>query len=119
MIILGIHNDIDSGICLLRDGVVIEAVNEERFARIKQFEGFPELSLAYVLDKYSLSLSDIDYFAYGWYGKSLDYPHYACKLAKRIIHALSINPTCGKIIQNRLNSEVNNDEDTSTVQRKF
>ena len=65
MIILGLHNSFDSGVCLLKDGKLLEAVSEERFNRIKLFDGPPDKSLKYILDKYKLSLNDIDYFAYG------------------------------------------------------
>ena len=52
----------------MKDGVVLDAVNEERFNRVKLTQGWPEKSLAYVLDRHSLTLDDIDIVAYGWHG---------------------------------------------------
>ena len=41
MYILGIQNAADSGVCLMKDGVVLDAVNEERFNRVKLTQGGP------------------------------------------------------------------------------
>jgi len=65
--ILGIHNDEDSGVALLKDGLILEAVSEERFSRKKLNAGFPSLSLRYVLDKYRLNSSDINHISFGWH----------------------------------------------------
>ena len=45
MYILGIHNDEDSGVCLIRDGKIIDVINEERLTRKKLRAGFPSKSL--------------------------------------------------------------------------
>ena len=105
MYILGIHNDEDSGIALIKNGQLIEAISEERFTRIKQFKGFPKFSINYILNKYNIKLEDIDYFAYGWNSKNNDCYHYATKLAKRIIYALKNDCTCSDIIEQRLEVE--------------
>ena len=39
----------DSAACLIIDGNIIAAAQEERFNRIKHFEGFPTLSINYCL----------------------------------------------------------------------
>ena len=41
----------DSAACLLIDGEIISAVQEERFTRIKHDETFPENSIKYILKK--------------------------------------------------------------------
>jgi len=41
----------DSSACLLRDGVLVAAAEEERFRRIKHWAGFPELAIRYCLDE--------------------------------------------------------------------
>ena len=57
--ILGIHNGLESGVCLLKNGKILEAVSEERFNYIKVYAGIPKLSLDYVFKKYKISASDI------------------------------------------------------------
>ena len=62
MYILGInayHGD--SSACLVKDGEVLAAVEEERFNRIKHWSGFPEKSIKFCLDKYGLDINDINY----------------------------------------------------------
>jgi carbamoyltransferase len=53
----------DSSACLFIDGVMVSAVEEERFRRIKHWAGFPSESIRYCLDSNGLSLSDIDVIA--------------------------------------------------------
>lgn len=112
MNIIGLHNDEDSGVCLLQNGILVEAVNEERFNRIKLYKGFPALSLTYVLSKYGLKVDDIDWFAYGWYGLQNHWQSYIQKLANRIIKGLKANPYCGDLIEERLRSEIEQDAAT-------
>ncbi len=64
MIILGInafHGD--SSACLFIDGILVAAVEEERFRRIKHWAGFPSESIRYCLSSQSLNLSDVDALA--------------------------------------------------------
>ena len=49
MYILGIHNDEDSGVCLIKNGILQDVVNEERFTRKKLQGGFPTNCIKYVL----------------------------------------------------------------------
>src|SRR5476651_2192130 len=53
----------DSSAALVRDGVLIAAVEEERFCRVKHWAGFPSQSIAYCLREAGLSLSDVDHVA--------------------------------------------------------
>ena len=48
-------------ICLLKDGKILDVVNEERLIRKKLYKGFPLRSLDYTLKKNNLKLSDINY----------------------------------------------------------
>ena len=41
----------DSAACLLKDGVLIAAAEEERFNRKKHYSGFPHLSIQFCLDE--------------------------------------------------------------------
>ena len=51
MYILGLHNDEDAGVCLLKDGKILDVVNEERLIRKNCISGFPLRSLDYTLKK--------------------------------------------------------------------
>ena len=51
----------DSSACLVVDGQLVAAVEEERFRRIKHWAGFPSRSIAYVLQAGGLSLADLDH----------------------------------------------------------
>jgi len=51
MYILGLHNDEDSGVCLFKNGKIIDVINEERLTRKKLQAGFPKKSFQYMLRK--------------------------------------------------------------------
>ena len=53
----------DSSACLIKDGKIIMAVEEERFNRIKHWSGFPKSSIDKCLRKASINLNIIDYIA--------------------------------------------------------
>jgi len=64
MIILGInayHGD--SSACIIKDGRLIAAVEEERFRRIKHWAGFPTEAIKYCLKEANVRIEDIDYIA--------------------------------------------------------
>src|SRR5690348_13716292 len=49
----------DSSACIVVDGELIAAAEEERFRRIKHWAGFPSQALAYCLREAGLSLADV------------------------------------------------------------
>ena len=53
----------DSSACLLKDGVLIAAAEEERFRRIKHWAGFPSEAIRYCLDEAGISLADVAHVA--------------------------------------------------------
>ncbi len=64
MIILGVnafHGD--SSAALVRDGVLVAAVEEERFRRIKHWAGFPSQAISYCLREAKIGLGDLDHLA--------------------------------------------------------
>lgn len=64
MIILGLnayHGD--SSACIVVDGKLIAAVEEERFTRIKHWAGLPVESVRYCLDEAGITLKDVDHIA--------------------------------------------------------
>ena len=50
----------DSAVCLIRNGEIINAIQEERLTRIKHDNKFPKNSIIEILKKNNLSLSQID-----------------------------------------------------------
>ena len=54
----------DSAACLIKDGKVIAAVQEERFSRIKHDAAFPTKSVEYCLSEANISIEDIDYVSF-------------------------------------------------------
>lgn len=64
MIIIGLnayHGD--SSACLVRDGEIVAAAEEERFRRIKHWAGFPSEAIAYCLAEVGAKLNDVDVVA--------------------------------------------------------
>jgi len=59
----------DSAACLLRDGEIIAAAQEERFTRKKGDSDFPEHAVAYCLSEAGIAASDLDFV--GFYDKPL------------------------------------------------
>jgi carbamoyltransferase len=114
MRIIGLHNDEDAGVCLIQGGQLIEAINEERLNRTKLFQGLPVESLHYCLEKHDLSVTDIDYFAYGWHGRCNDFGEYARRLAARVAVAVRQNPGADveRVVDERLSSEFSRDSVT-------
>jgi predicted NodU family carbamoyl transferase len=51
MKIIGLHNDEDAGVCFIKDGKLVDMINEERLTRKKLQSGFPLNSLRYILKK--------------------------------------------------------------------
>lgn len=111
MLILGIQNDNDSGICVMRNGEIVEAVSEERFSRVKLQAGIPFLSLKYIQEKYGFALSDFDYIVYSWYSKKNNYGAYAEKLSSRVIDAVANEgEVVAPVIFERIRTEFERDE---------
>lgn len=54
----------DAGVALIKDEEIIAAVQEERFTRKKQDDGFPKESIKYCLKEANISLEDIDYITF-------------------------------------------------------
>lgn len=54
----------DSAACLVCDGDIVAAVQEERFSRIKHDPGFPAQSIIYCLREAAISAEEIDYIVF-------------------------------------------------------
>src|SRR5438445_3369796 len=78
MLIVGInafHGD--SSACVVRDGKLIAAVEEERFRRIKHWAGFPAEAVRYCLREAGVALSDVAHVAINQNSRA----HFVRKLA--------------------------------------
>jgi carbamoyltransferase len=64
MLILGINSfHADASACILRDGALVAAAEEERFRRIKHWAGFPSEAIKWCLQEAGAKLADIDHLA--------------------------------------------------------
>ena len=54
----------DSAACLVVDGVIVAAAQEERFSRKKHDAGFPHQAVAYCLREGNLTIAEIDYVVF-------------------------------------------------------
>lgn len=53
----------DSSACIVKDGELIAAAEEERFRRVKHWAGFPQQSIAYCLKEAGIELQQLDHLA--------------------------------------------------------
>lgn len=80
----------DSSACLIKDGVLIAAAEEERFRRIKHWAGFPSNAIRWCLSDSGISLEDIQYIAINQDIKA--------SLGKKIIYTLIKRPNFKMLI---------------------
>jgi carbamoyltransferase len=98
MYILGInayHGD--SSACLLKDGVVICATEEERFRRIKHWAGFPSEAIKFCLEDAGITIHDIDYITISRDPKA--------NFLKKVIHSLKYSIGLSTIRDRLMNSK--------------
>ncbi|WP_407166036.1 carbamoyltransferase [Bradyrhizobium sp. ORS 111] len=90
-IILGINaHHADSSACLVRDGHVVAAAEEERFRRIKHWAGFPSEAIRYCLGEAKVSLSEIDYVAVNQNSRD--------NLIRKIVYLLARRPSVSLVL---------------------
>lgn len=97
MIILGINAyHADSSAAIFVDGIMIAAIEEERFRRVKHWAGFPSMAIEFCLKEAGVTLIEVDHIAIGrdpW-----------AKLGKKILF-LAMNPIGGfTAVKNRLSN---------------
>ena len=54
----------DSAACLIRDGEIVAAAQEERFTRKKHDPSFPRNTIRYCLQEGGIRLDDVDYVVF-------------------------------------------------------
>jgi carbamoyltransferase len=94
MIIIGLnayHGD--SSACIVADGKLIAAAEEERFRRIKHWAGFPTESVRYCLNEAGISGEDIDHIAVN--------RNPTANFMKKALYAFSKRPSL-KLVTDRL-----------------
>lgn len=88
----------DSSVCLVKDGILVAAAEEERFKRIKHWAGFPIDSLRYCLDEAKISLDDVHHIAVNSDPKA--------NLGRKIIYSVFKKPNFG-FLMDRLKNKRN------------
>lgn len=78
----------DSSACILKDGEIIAATEEERFRRIKHWAGFPSEAIKFCLNDAGISIEEVDYITISRDPRA--------NLKEKILYALR-NPTGLKI----------------------
>lgn len=81
----------DSSACIIRDGVLVAAVEEERFRRIKHWAGFPTESVKACLEHACLSLKDINHIAINQDSKA--------NLGKKVAYGLIKQPELSMVLE--------------------
>ena len=91
MIILGVNAfHADSSACLIREGTLVAAAEEERFRRIKHWAGFPSEAIAYCLAEAGVTLSDVDHVAINQDGRA--------NRLRKIAYVLGRRPSPGLVL---------------------
>src|SRR5664280_3727222 len=80
----------DAAACLISDGKIIAAAEEERVRRIKHWAGFPSRSIEYCLKEAGITLADVDYIAVNQDSRA--------NFAGKIKYLLCQRPTLGLIL---------------------
>ena len=71
LLILGINAyHADAAACIVRDGRLVAAAEEERFRRIKHWAGFPSQAIAYCLKEAKVDLGDVTHVAVNRNGRA-------------------------------------------------
>lgn len=97
MYILGINAfHADSSACLLKNGVILAAVEEERFNRIKHYSGLPFKAIEYCLRYANINISKVDVISINQNSLSNLYPK-----IKYTLSNFSFGPALKRILARR------------------
>ena len=80
----------DSSACLLKDGILISAAEEERFRRIKHWAGFPSEAIRWCLTEAGIGLEDVQHIALNQDTQA--------NLGKKIAYTLKKRPNLGMLL---------------------
>jgi len=87
----------DSSACLLRDGQIVAAVEEERFRRLKHWAGFPTESVRYCLEAGGIGIGEVDHVAVN--------QDSSANLAKKISYTLAHRPDVSMLLDRVRNKQ--------------
>jgi len=87
----------DSSACLLRDGQIVAAVEEERFRRLKHWAGFPTESVRYCLQAGGIGIGEVDHVAVN--------QDSSANLAKKIGYTLAHRPDVSMLLDRVRNKQ--------------
>lgn len=106
--ILGINAyHADASACIVKDGKLIAAVEEERFIRIKHWAGFPAKSIKYCLEEAGISLNEVDHIAVNRDPRAQLFRRIAFHLKKRTSFNFILNRLKNAKTSLSLNDELN------------
>lgn len=80
----------DSAACLVKDGVVVAAAEEERFRRIKHWAGLPTEAVRWCLQHAGIALADLDHVAVNQDSRA--------NMTRRLAYSLRERPDLGLVI---------------------
>ena len=87
----------DSSACLVKDGVLVAAAEEERFRRIKHWAGFPAEAIKYCLNEEGLALGDVQHVAINQDTKA--------NLWKKLGFTVAKRPSLGMVMERAKNKK--------------
>lgn len=85
----------DASACLIRDGVMVAAAEEERFRRIKHWAGFPTQAIRYCLQEAGVGLAQLDHVAMNQDGKA--------NLGRKLAYTIQQRPDVGLVLDRMRN----------------
>jgi carbamoyltransferase len=100
----------DSSACILKDGELIAASEEERFNRVKHWSGLPVESIRFCLGEIGIDIREVDYIATGHDPKA--------KLTQKIIYGIT-NRLSADVIKRRLKRSKDVTDVLSEIARSF
>jgi len=80
----------DAAACLVQDGKLVAAAEEERFRRIKHWAGFPTQAIAYCLNEAGIGLGDVTHVAINRNNRA--------NFARKLVYVATARPSLGSII---------------------
>jgi carbamoyltransferase len=111
MVILGLNAfHSDASAALVRDGVLVAAVEEERFRRVKHWAGFPTQSIDYCLREAGIGLADVQHVAVNQDGRA--------NVLRKLAYLATHMPGAGLVLE-RLRNRCSRERIPDALRRAF
>ncbi len=101
----------DSAACILNNGVILSAIQEERFTRIKHDKSFPINSINYCLKSNNIKINEINYIAF--------YDNWFLKKKRNIDNALNHGSLASENFFSSVNNQINENELICEIKKIF